>query len=548
MTKNDDQPTAKKKGKCSSGAGLMTETLSTKKKKTVRDLKGYVLNVLNNYDKDTAAIKVKLCDLRVFLKSDSKWKEIPDSDILVGGDTYVVYECYSILPMDMYRTVTTEQLVSAVFTHPANVSSWTKMSPIYCCSFTENEQNEPFESKKNNYPKINGVSLRCSDDTIPYDGDFSNPSLEALEKGNHSVSLESLQLRLPPGENYRNNNSGNSDFPEMGITLNSLTTEPDNVPINIWSKRRSPQLKKNNNGNLRSFFYVYVLKAGTDLGPHGMAVVRDNTSPGHCSLITDREFQEKDEWSYTGPGRKVLWPTIPSANIRENKKWHLLEEAWRRMNVPVLPFKIDYRSPAGKYYMAHPYVASLFVLHSFMIVASAKPLPLPSFEGKDDQCLLYEAAIVLFDNGCYQDERHAVDVLEKFSYDMTIIPEDDLQIVINSIDSILDVWNNKHDDDYDVDDLETLQQAVRVLNQAELRFDNASVPATNQMPTTPKKPPTKKPKTTRGPPRVVAKVLNVPEIETVLTDRTTPPSSEEKVEDEPSSNVPSMKVISGSSR
>mmetsp|Transcript_25652 Transcript_25652/g.28781 ORF Transcript_25652/g.28781 Transcript_25652/m.28781 type:complete len:134 (+) Transcript_25652:47-448(+) len=76
---------------------------------------------------------------------------------------------------------------------------------------------------------------------------------------------------------------------------------------------------------------------------------------------------------------------------------------------------------------------------------------------------------------------------------------------------------------------------------------NASVPATNQMPTTPKKRQTKKPKTTRGPPRVVAKVLNVPEIETVLTDRTTPPSSEEKMEDEPSSDVPSMKVISGSS-
>jgi hypothetical protein len=57
----------------------------------------------------------------------------------------------------------------------------------------------------------------------------------------------------------------------------------------------------------KQFFYHYKLEKGTDLEPFQMAVVLDNISDFHCSLII-RADTEVELWQNIGPGLKIVWP------------------------------------------------------------------------------------------------------------------------------------------------------------------------------------------------------------------------------------------------
>ena len=304
------------------------------------------------------------------------------------------------------------------------------------------------------------MSLRCwkkeLETTLSDGNPLEDTALESLVDGNYSVSLKSLvNLTDPTGlGNYRNSN-----FEEMGITLNSLTTIVDLAPEYILSKWKEPSQVKTKN-KLCKFYYRYVLDRGTDLTAHGMAVVVDNSSPGHCSLIADKDFTTSGEWNNIGPSKNILWPP----------KHPVDKEAWKDIVDEQNPDdqRIEYIAPDNYFYLAHPLLAAYFKLHDLKIEVHAEPLPLLSFEGKEDEQLLYNAALVLFNNNCELDLREAVRTLVSCGYDVTNLPNDQLQMLVQSLDCRLDIWKNSDIDDYDVDDLEVLEEAVEALNRFEV--------------------------------------------------------------------------------
>ena len=330
--------------------GLKQDTIVGGNVTTAKELKVYVKGELEKYMDDNedkkcdakdedephgwkkhsscyiySLLEVDIRNLRLYEKdNDNKSVQITnDNQVLDANKVYAVLEVHKVLPVDLLRTVKITQLVPAVYTVKAN---FTDLSPIYCASFSMNEQGDALQWKEKIHnkgtrfePKISGVSLRCwkkeLETTLSDGNPLEDTALESLVDGNYSVSLKSLvNLTDPTGlGNYRNSN-----FEEMGITLSSLSTIVDLAPEYILSKWKEPSQVKTKN-KLCKFYYRYVLDRGTDLTAHGMAVVVDNSSPGHCSLIADKDFTTSGPWKYIGPGKRILWPPKHPVN----------KEAWK---------------------------------------------------------------------------------------------------------------------------------------------------------------------------------------------------------------------------
>jgi hypothetical protein len=162
-------------------------------------------------------IETTIDNLRLFQLEDDDMKPITNNDqILVTDLTYVVYEYFTKLPVDMYRTVPIDQLVNTVYT--MKDCQWTELSPVFCFGFNKGEQGKNFYMSQTNTPRVKGVSLRCGDCTKHWDdGNPFEPSMNK-KKGKFCISLEEMHGFLPAGENIKQ-----SPFPELGITFSSLT-------------------------------------------------------------------------------------------------------------------------------------------------------------------------------------------------------------------------------------------------------------------------------------------------------------------------------------
>jgi hypothetical protein len=99
---------------CKIGRGLKQDNqFRFKDKCSAHDLKNYVWNQLKQYP----YAEITIDNLRLFQLEDDDMKPITNNDkILAKDSTYVVYEYFTKLPVDMYRTVMIGQLLHAVYT------------------------------------------------------------------------------------------------------------------------------------------------------------------------------------------------------------------------------------------------------------------------------------------------------------------------------------------------------------------------------------------------------------------------------------------------
>jgi hypothetical protein len=309
-----------------------------------------------------------------------------------------------------------------------------------------------------NAPKVKGISLRCGDCTKHWDDGNPFEATVNKKKGCFYISLAEMNGFLPSDENIKQ-----SAFPELGITFSSLTHKKLLTAPNIVA----PKYKRSTINEAKfkkEFFFGYKLAKGTNLEPFQMAVVLDNTSELHCSLII-REDIEGEIWQEIGPGSKILWP--PGEDIPDQKEDKIV--AWKKfVNNQLSPRKAMQLYNYDDIYEIYPAVAAHFELHDFTILASAEPIPPESGDKEKDP--LYLASFVLYKTGYEYDNQEelilSLDQLENNGYDATKLNSYNLGVLLKAMSRALD-----EDLDFldfygsDIKPVNILEDAISLMNQ-----------------------------------------------------------------------------------
>jgi hypothetical protein len=167
--------------------------------------------------------------------------------------------------------------------------------------------------------------------------------------------------------------------------------------------------------------FRYKLREGTNLAPFGMAVIYDNSSEYHCTLVRKNEtIPDKRIWV-----GKSYYPFLPKDaflelgdNFSDDVRDTILRElAFRPFAEHEEPETI-YEKIFGKPYIVFPKVAAMFVLHDFLMKASAEPMPLEKYDDPS-QHSMYQAASVLYHIDTDNDVRMAIEELEGAAYQIS---------------------------------------------------------------------------------------------------------------------------------
>jgi hypothetical protein len=168
----------------------------------------------------------------------------------------------------------------------------------------------------------------------------------------------------------------------------------------------------------RMVCFRYKLREGTNLAPFGMALIYDNSSKRHCSLIRKKTPEpNKRMWMEV-----VGFPFLPLVSSAEflNCTDSNQRNALLRDNI-LCPFaeheepETFYGKIVGKPYLVFPKVAALFALNDFLMKASAEPVPLEKYDDPS-QHSMYKAALVLYHIDTDNDVRMALEELEGAAY------------------------------------------------------------------------------------------------------------------------------------
>jgi hypothetical protein len=322
-----------------------------------------------------------------------------DQDIVLEkGTKYVALEYFTVVPVDLFRTVANRNLQNVTLAHPIHgTSRWTKVSPLYCAGFetTKGEDSIPWYGMKPNGldPKVHGVSLRCRDDkeqTVHVVDKF-NPFTEPYEYGPEKKGeVRNMTLDAAFGSLKVGSGSGHP-----GILLSEVTHDDrGRTKEHEYKYDNKKEREKQKLPTSRSTYFRFKLKKNINLSPYGVAVVYDNNSEFHFSLVP----VEEKKWDLCN---RDAWP-----NKKFTENLRLPDDAWDTYRVDMDEDKLselakDVLAPADKEPLSImittmtclPKVASLFSLHDMKLVAKAEPRQL---EPGDKHYHVYEAALVLY--------------------------------------------------------------------------------------------------------------------------------------------------------
>ena len=443
----DAVPAAVRKGfKCVSFEGT-----------TVSDLKDYVLKQL---DKQPFDLKVE--HIQVFTKGtqlDPIMGDPAKTDLIDGG-TYFAVEVFHEAPADMLRTVRLDELKFATLCL-SNRRKLTHVSPLKTAAMSFSEVTLPWHHLCDGELHVRGIPVFCRDTAIepsPF-----NPFTEMQNMDvdtTYSLPLNEYQKHLLTDEQQ-----GKGVF---GILETSTSHEMHRgfFPPKIKSKSLKVNKKKSPGpATEQVFFFRFVLKKGTDLRKHGMAVVYDNmgNSEGHCSLIRYKEAPGNQRpWKYTNPhGRVVVPDEFDSSKSPSDAELDKLLSPRHGLEQPETIFQ----EIAGIEYLTFPCLAAEYELHDFAVKARAEPLPLDEFDDLDAQSM-YHAALVLFSTDCIgEDVYDALRVLESAHYAAKFVDSSTRKTLLQAMESV-DVPDWKEIViDADIEPSEALLDGVDILRR-----------------------------------------------------------------------------------
>eukprot|EP00978_Attheya_sp_CCMP212_P001747 scaffold3577_cov60-Attheya_sp.AAC.4 len=231
---------------------------------------------------------------------------------------------------------------------------------------------------------VSGISLRCTDEATGNTDDNPFRPMEKSEpEGAFCISPSDYLNLAPTDENL-------PGFPVLGILHTSLThRQPECGKIlrgNILHRFVNSRMIDNNvMGRKRDFFFRYKLKTGFDLGVFGMALLFDNTSPDHCSLIRIDEGRER-YWDTLSNRPVLAWPDDVGFPDDHQDLDDTLREILTLSPAKYQP-EVYETDVAGLPYLAVPCLAARFEMHDFLIRASAEPVPLDHFENDTQRCV-----------------------------------------------------------------------------------------------------------------------------------------------------------------
>ena len=181
---------------------------------------------------------------------------VPHGASLRAGDKYSVFEVFSIVPFDLYRTVQQDAVRPCVNAMPGNAFS--AVAPLACATFSRSE---------------------CSPSTTPK---VAGLSLEGRHPGT-CVPLREVLVRNPDSRFTTWCLPTEFELGELpfGVFAGPTLWDPMAVPSGVLLSATPP-------GAGSPSYLCFMLPADTDVGILGFGVVFDNDSDDrvmHCSLI-----------------------------------------------------------------------------------------------------------------------------------------------------------------------------------------------------------------------------------------------------------------------
>jgi len=379
-------------------------------------------------------------------------EELKDEDALEPGSSYIVAEAFSIVPSDVFRTIGLHQYGIDVFAHPDIRTDFTPAAPGHAAVLRDNgEQSWPAVASTANGIKFHGVSLhtdptcggqyskKFEDNDDPFDKNSE------FNKGGYTMSAQRFINMVSP-EGF---------FDEGNRLLNKATCSS----IKKTRFKRSEQ-KEGAGKRKKTFYHLYKLHEGVDVGKLGMLLVFDASSKGHASMIRTADTNDSCHEEYS----KYMLDVHYKPGYAIPGDLRLKYEAMSEQEEQPFSVSIDYFDV-----ILFPCIASRFEFHSFKMQASAEPAPI-DFEN-DDSRKLHGAVTVLWHLSSEPDVNAAISKLEDASFNPENVEED----VLSTLESAL--WNISMEDIELMDDYTTemLKEKLEVANFYEVSIEGYRV-------------------------------------------------------------------------
>jgi len=379
-----------------------------------------------------------------------------DETQLDKGQQYIAYEKFKAAPVDLFRHVKFSQVHPGVrVSHDRK--QFTEVAPLFCASLNGKQEKEyPHFRVVAKNVKVHGASLFGCDaytletSLMPWDeitpeeptGDFclSRPTLDSVEKEPTEFGI----LRAP----------------------NLLDDIGDMVPDYKDTLDKSTEVKK------RTYFWRFKLSQGTNLADVGMAVIYDNSTPGHFTLIPEENCRSQT--------RNNRWWNPSSMDLLEPREGSTAPQAPEHLSCKI--------SGASKS-LTFPMAAQKFEFHDFIMKASALPWD-TKFVGGDsdsdddnhDQKALGDASNIVFEYCTDLNNTHdileALEALHKNEFKLKPVSTFHFEVLQSTIDELLSLDVIGHDEDSLEERVEeTLIDGNRVIGKVlEHRSETVGVP------------------------------------------------------------------------
>lgn len=353
---------------------------------------------------------------------------------------YCVFEKFTTVPVDLYRTVKLSQIHPVV---KADIPSpFTEVVPLFCASFQEKESvHPPFRRSLSDLNKsgrtlFSGASLRACDE---YREVAENPWDDVTREENkmgHQVDLGTLD------GTYRRSTTAEGG-PSVGILRSTklYTTTGAERFNNLQLKEEGKTVKT------RNYYWRFKLEQGTDLQAVGMYLVCDKED-GHFCLVpeVDRSHSflksrqaDPRKWPYQAGERPLLMEPEPGVAI-PNPPEALLTHV----------------SGGGPSVVAFPVVAQKFRFNDLVMKASGRPWDMIFNEEDDDEDKkkLGAASNVVFEHSNALPNTHdildALDVLRTKDFNITSVPFSDCGLLHETMDDLLSAEDTIEEDEIDI--------------------------------------------------------------------------------------------------
>jgi hypothetical protein len=415
--------------------------------------------------------------IRVFRKEGSELEPLPDNPEtpLSTDNVYFAVEYFQTAPTDMYRTVSIEQLKPFIYSHPDYLQDedrrWTIVSPVYCAAMKDDELLFPWNGGVSGQGNlgVHGVSLKCKDEATDI-GDISDivnpfrPIEENEMTGLTRLTLEKYEALLV--------DKGADKHLVFGILETSLSHKMvDEInPVaksRIWSDDKVRKDRRANKlATERLVCFRYKIRKGTDLAPYGMALVYDNSSQHHCTMVRENRIKEEERiWVIF---KRLLLPDDHCVELRSSVSNNVLRESVLRPFEPQREPERTTATIAGKEFAVFPKVSALFVLHDISMKASAEPVPPEKFDDSSQRSM-YWAALVLYHVDPDDDVRVAIAELEAAAYRVSRVDRPHhltllsaMEVAMNH-DDLIEIELNEVDKEETMDPYEALADGMGLL-------------------------------------------------------------------------------------